>query len=150
MHQRREVLAKLIRKLDEPHSFTLISGREGTGKSTLLQTFHESLLKRRDVITGFVQSRYREEPKVKLLSSLLASLYFRCSEKRRPERFREILANLEVALGELRQDQVIVSLFQATAASLQQEGLMEIAQNLEGLLHLKNKSLILASSSLKS
>ena len=132
MHQRREVLAKLIRKLDEPHSFTLISGREQSGKSTLLQTFHESLLKRRDVITGFVQSRYREEPKVKLLSSLLASLYFRCSEKRKPERFREILANLEVALGELRQDQVIVSLFQATAASLQQEGLMEIAQNLEG------------------
>ncbi|MEW5768297.1 MAG: AAA family ATPase [bacterium] len=135
MYGRKEALAELIKKLDEPYSFTPIYGPEGMGKSTLLRIFYESLLKKNDLVVGYTHFRYREEPFSQLVASLLTSLHRRCYEKGEPDRFREILANLKTALGRLGSDRVIMALFGATVASLLEAGLKEIVRLLQPLAY---------------
>lgn len=131
MYGRKKALAELVKKLDEPYSFTPVYGPEGLGKSTLLRVFYESLLKKNDVVVGYTHFRYREEPFSKLFASLLTSLHRRCYEKGEPDQFREIFTKLKIALGRLGSDQVIMALFGAAIASLLEAGLKEIVRLLQ-------------------
>lgn len=131
MYGRKDILSELIGKLDEPHSFTPVYGHEGIGKSTLLRAFYESLLKKEDVVVGYTQPRYSEQPFSNLLVSLLTNLHYRCYEKGGSGRLREIIANLKTALGQLGSDQAVMALFGTAISSLLQTGSKEVARLLE-------------------